>query len=290
VANTSPILKKIISMKLIHVLLLFGLIVADRSLSRAQSSEPSTTLPTVLSTTVDRAQDSAVYSSAIQTTDLDGSVSIRTNQFVLLENAMNYQDESGAWKKSEDIIESFPDGATARQGPHKAIFSNELNSPDVFDLQDSDGHRVTGGIRALQVTDVASGRSMLLATVKPTVTAQLLPPTQILFENCMEGGLKIDVIYTWRHNLFAQDIILKSRPLLPDGFDPASTRLEILTEFTRSPVPSLNSGGEVDPDHVVIGLGQFDIVPGTSFPIDDGSALTLGNLQPSGEGKHVKKQ
>src|SRR2546427_7242799 len=87
------------------------------------------------------------------------------NQFTLLENCLNYF-EDGQWKESEDLIEPVPDGAVARRGPHKASFSSDLNAAAAFDILTSDGKRLRGGVRAIQLTDLASGKSVTLAKVK----------------------------------------------------------------------------------------------------------------------------
>ncbi len=206
---------------------------------------------TVLATTIERGEDFAIYSSTVQSLDPDGKTSTRTNRFTLMENALNYQDDSGQWVQSDDLIESFPDGAIARRGPNKAVFSPELNTADVFDVQCSNGKRITGGIRAIQITDTATGATAVLARVKASAIGKLLPPNTLLYEDCMEG-LGASVVLTWRHNLFAQDVVLNERPILPEGFDPATTTLEVVTEFTQIPAPEVvsvaaeNNGGQKD--------------------------------------------
>ncbi len=71
-------------------------------------------------------------------------------RFTLLENGLHYRDpDSGAWLPSQDLIESFPDGAIARYGPIRAIFSHDLNAESVFDLETPAGARLRGGLRAL---------------------------------------------------------------------------------------------------------------------------------------------
>ena len=76
----------------------------------------------------ERAQDHAVYSRTTAFTNPAGEVSFKTNQFTLLENALHYRDDSGAWRASEDLVEPFEGGAIARRGPTKAIFSKDINT------------------------------------------------------------------------------------------------------------------------------------------------------------------
>jgi len=53
-------------------------------------------------------------------TDRDGLVQTMTNSYTVLDNGMHYL-EDGVWKESRDIIEVFPEGAVARQGPTPTI-------------------------------------------------------------------------------------------------------------------------------------------------------------------------
>jgi len=106
----------------------------------------------------------------------------RTNQFTLLGNCLNYLD-NGQWTESLEVIEPFADGAIARHGPNTAIFSSDLNSQSVFDIQTSDGKRLRGGIRAIQLTDLASVTTTVLAAVKQSAPGELLPPDRIVYSN-----------------------------------------------------------------------------------------------------------
>lgn len=110
----------------------------------------------------------------------------KTNHFTLLENGLNYQ-ENGQWKRSEDLIESFEGGAIARRGPHRAIFSDELNVESVFDIEASDGKRIRGGLRVIQATDFLSGNTVVLGKVKHSVKGRLVPPNKIVYEDAFEG-------------------------------------------------------------------------------------------------------
>jgi hypothetical protein len=188
------------------------------------------------------------------------------------------------------VIESFPEGAIARRGPHKAIFSNDLNVPAVFDIASSDGKRLAGGVRALQLTDFATGQTVVLGKVKESAPGKLLPPNQVLFQDGLEG-VQADILYTWRHNFFAQDVILRQRVALPEGFATASTRLEIVTEFVAAPGAEGTAiqRDESGADDLFVRFGRLAIVPGNVFLNEEGNALALGAFNPFQSGKHVAK-
>src|SRR5882762_10013427 len=104
---------------------------------------------------VERGQDFAVLRKITTTTDAAGNTTFGpTNQITLLENGLHYFAD-GEWRLSQDIVEPFPGGAVAIHGPHKTIFSPDLHAETVFDIQTAEGQRIRGGVRAIQLTDVA---------------------------------------------------------------------------------------------------------------------------------------
>ncbi len=148
-----------------------------------------------------RGQDFAVFQKVTTAPDVTGAVQAQTNSFTLLENGLHYL-ENGEWKPSQDLIKSSPDRAVARHGPNKAMFSSDLNAPAVFDIPTSDGQRLRGGVRAIQLTDLASGKSVVLAVVRGSAPGELLPPNQLVFRDGFDE-LRVDVLYVWKHNSFS---------------------------------------------------------------------------------------
>jgi hypothetical protein len=127
----------------------------------SQAAQPSTgAVSAPPNQLIDQGQNFATYQHVEPVTDLDGQVRFLTNRFTLLENNLNYLD-NGRWKLSEDVIESFPGGAIARRGPDQAVFASDLNAEAVFDILASDGKRIRGGLRAIQVTDLATGKRVI---------------------------------------------------------------------------------------------------------------------------------
>src|SRR5216110_1487237 len=61
------------------------------------------TITELSSGVVERGEDFAVYQRVSAVTDAAGAVSVKTNQFTLLENCLNYL-EDGQWKESENVI------------------------------------------------------------------------------------------------------------------------------------------------------------------------------------------
>src|SRR6266487_413945 len=140
----------------------------------------------------ERGQDFALLRQIATRTDAAGITTFSTNQVTLLENGLHYFAD-GEWKPSEDLIEPFPGGAVARRGPHQTVFSPDLNAEAVFDIQTAEGQRIRGGVRSIQLTDIASGKSLVLATVKGVVPGEIVPPNQVVYRSGFDG-LEADVL------------------------------------------------------------------------------------------------
>jgi len=263
---------------LFHLLFAFVLSVAIRgqgdSSGQSEGRRPEYQI-------AERGQDFAVYRKVSSATNAQYEVTLSTNQFTLLENGLHYQDAAtGEWKESEDVIESFAEGAVARRGPHKAIFAHELNSQVVFDIQAADGKRIRGGVRAIQLTDTRTQETITLATVRDSVTAQILPPNSILFADGFTG-LKADVLINWKHSAWSHDVVLREQPELPPGWNVETTRLEVLTEFIVDAEPDLRRGqASADPsetaNHPVIDFGAMAMIVGKAFAVAETNAVNFG--------------
>ncbi len=117
--------------------------------------------------------------------------------------------------------------------------------------------------------------------MKQSVPGELIPPNQVLYRSAFDG-VEADVLYIWKHNSFSQNVILKENPPpLPPGLEPATTRLEIVTELVQAPDVQITSQvlrkeGNIDVvDHGLISFGEMLAVPGSAFPVDGGSSLNL---------------
>lgn len=77
-----------------------------------------------------------------------------------------------------------------------------MNAETVFDLQSSAGPRLRGGLRALRLTDRASGQSMTVATVKQNAPGELVPSNQVVWRSAF-AGLEVDVVVVWKRHRFS---------------------------------------------------------------------------------------
>gem|GEM_PF-1653953 len=236
----------------------------------------------------------------------DGRQVPRPHRYVELATGMHYWSD-GQWKESQELIEAYLGGAVARHGQHKVIFAYNLATLGAIDMELPDGNRLRSHVLGLSYFDTASGKNVLIAGVKDC-TGVIVEPNQVLYADAFEG-LRADVRYTYTRAGFEQDIILHERPLGPEayGLDPATTRLQVWTEFVQGPKPvkarravQLAKGHQVADE--TLDFGSMQIGTGKAFTLGEGSdpasggprrrageAARLEALQP-GRGVPVGKQ
>src|SRR5262245_12719162 len=115
-------------------------------------------------------------------------------------------------------------------------FRGQPQNRGAIDLLTPDGKRFRSHIIGLAYMDAASGRSTMFAEIKDCNGA-VLPPNQVWYQDAFEGDCVADVRMTYTKSGFEQDVILRDAPPSPAayGLDPATTRLEVWTEFIEAP-------------------------------------------------------
>jgi hypothetical protein len=145
--------------------------------------------------------------------------------------------QDGQWRETVEEIELFEQGAVARQGPHRVLWSLDGTSDEGVDVLTADGQRFRSQVLGLSYYDAASGASVLIAETKAS-QAELSAPNRLVYPDAFDG-VQADLAYEYRRASLAQEVVLRGP--LPDpaqfGMNPATTRLEVLTEFFESPVP-----------------------------------------------------
>ena len=77
-----------------------------------------------------------------------------TGGVVELQTGLQYW-ENGAWLESRELIEIAGQGAIARHGPHRVVFSPDLHSPGSIDLLSPDGQRFRSHVLGLSYYDAS---------------------------------------------------------------------------------------------------------------------------------------
>ena len=218
---------------------------------------------------IERGPDHRVWERLV-TRQVNGEERAMTQRYVELESGLHYE-ENGEWKDSNAEIQPAPNGAVALHTRHKVLFSANLNNWDgAVDLLTRDNKRFRSRILGLAYWDPASGQTVLVAETKDSMGIIGEDKTQIHYPDAFTGILA-DVRYRNFKAGLEQDIILRERPPSPAewGLNPATTRLQVLTEFFDPPVPQkqtrLHNG---IPSDTVLDFGLMRMGAGKAFTIE----------------------
>ena len=249
------------------LLLLLGFWLGLAVVTAQDAPAPKDSAPTV----VERGAHHRVWERVVYEKLPSGETVAQKHRYTEMGNGMHYRGEDGLWKESKEEIEVYPTGAIARQGGHKVIFANNLNTAGAIDMQTPDGKELHSHVLGLSYYDAASGKSALIAEAKDSF-GQIVASNQVIYPDAFTD-FAADVRYTYTKASFEQDVILKERPPLPEayGLDSRTTRLQVLTEFLSPPAPVKTAGtvpsgaGEL-PDET-LDFGAMKMVAGQAFAL-----------------------
>jgi hypothetical protein len=153
-----------------------------------------------------------------------------------------------------------------------------------------DGKRFRSHVLGLAYRDAASGQSVMIADIQNSIGA-VLPPNQVIYQDAFDGDCTADVRYTYTCGAFEQDIIILTAPPSPQsyGLNPATTRLEVWTEFVELPQGTVTSVilKEVTDPLVRQNMVEPDLVDQRLdfgvMKFEQGQAFSLGQGNPFGD-------
>lgn len=192
---------------------------------------------------------------------------------------MNYW-EGQQWAPSVPQFQAVGDGFAATRMQHSVHISANLNTVAAVTMTLMDGTTLRLTPVAIGLYDAASGKSGIITSIQDCFGV-LVDTNQLVFRNAFQGnGLSADIVYTIQRGSFSQDVVVTSRLNPADyGFAPATTRVQIISEFYDPPQPDRmlrplyieNSpavrGRMATPDFVdeLLGFGQAVIGTGTAY-------------------------
>ncbi len=245
---------------------------------------------------VERGEHHRIWESYTPVAAVSGEKIYQTNRVVELASGLHYWD-GAAWIDSKEEIEIIGGKAIARHGSHKVTFAGNLTAIGAVEVNAQDGKKFRSQVMGLSYYDTKTGESVLIAEVKSS-EGFVLPPNQVIYVDAFTD-VKADVRYTYTKAGLEQDIILREAPPSPAefGLDPATTRLEVMTEFLQPPAVrkqlrvvqteenSRTRRGMVSPDFVdeALDFGAMKMGGGKAFQLDS-------NGQSAGSTVPVAKQ
>src|SRR5262245_42678508 len=218
---------------------------------------------------VERGQHYRIWQRTVQETLANGDIVTRQSGYTELAVGMHYV-KNGLWTESKEEIELFQDGAIARQGQIQVIFAPNIATPGAIDLLMPDGKRWRTHVLGIAVYDRATGQSELVAEVKDSI-GELHPPNVIIYPDAFSTttGASGAIRYTYSRDRLEQDVVLFKRLDLPQGFNPATSQLEVWTEAVDFEEPEkivLQTDGATDQTLV---FGAMRIMAGQDVPLQD---------------------
>ncbi len=196
-------------------------------------------------------------------------LSYHTNRVTELATGMNYWDpNSNQWLPSSEAITITATGGKAVNGQTKATFSANINTLGATDLQLSDGQHLKHHIEGLMYLDASSGESVCFAVLKDSIGQVQPSGNVVVYSDSFSGGITADVRYENRRDQFSQEVVIRSQlpdPYLAYGFNPQTTKLQVITEFLDPPTASVRSTG----NDIVVDFGSMMFGPGRAFALGD---------------------
>jgi hypothetical protein len=209
--------------------------------------------------------NSRVWSGTNYETTPDGQTIPHVHQYTELATGLNYLVNE-QWVESSEAISILPDGtAAATNGQHQVYFPADIYN-GVIETVTPDGLHLKSRPLALSYDDGTN--TALIATLTNSV-GQLLGTNQMIYANAF-SGIAADLVYTYTKAGFEQDVVLREQPPTPAslGFDPSTTRLQLLTEFFNSAQPSATSSNwnqQAGLTDTTLAFGKMKMIRGKAF-------------------------
>ena len=229
---------------------------------RADQAAPATPVITA------RGPHHRVWTKTNVVTGLDGLTRTNASSYIELGSEMHRWDvQAGQWVDAEAVIEIEGNTAVSRKGAHNVTFAANANTAGCIDLVAPDGKRFRSHVLGIALFNSANSRSEMIGSLKNS-TGELYPPNVVIYPDAFDG-LKADLRYTYRLGSFEQDVILRENPILPQGYPPDTTRLEVWTEFIEAPGAFLTQRAVSGMTDDTLDFGAMQTGPGKAFALSD---------------------
>jgi hypothetical protein len=203
-------------------------------------------------------------------TNQSGEVITNLNSYAELSTGLCFL-QNGQYVDSVEQINIVGTGAEAVQGPCKVQWAADASTAGgAVQLTSPGGQQYSTRVYGLALIDVATGSNVLIAAITNS-TGLLMGNNQIVYPSAF-AGLQADIQDTYLLSGFEQNVILREQlPSAADyGLNPATTWLEVLTQFFSPPAPlitTVETNGLSD--DVQLDFGDMGIGRGAAFLTPD---------------------
>lgn len=238
---------------------------------QVSANQSSVQAPTPYSIVANDA-NSRVWQRTVYEQGPNGQVIPKSHSYTELASGLNHW-LNGQWAESKEEIDILPDGtAAATNGQYHVCFPGNIYDGEIL-MVTPDGKALQSEPMALSYDDGTN--TVLIATLTNSI-GELVAPNEVVYPNAF-GGLNADLEYTYKKGGFEQDVILHSQPPSPEslGLNPATTRLQVLTEFFNPPQPGVStaqlpSQAGLALSDETLDFGQTTFAPGRAFLMGTG--------------------
>jgi len=201
----------------------------------------------------------------------DGKQIPHIHQYTELATGLHYWN-NGQWVDSKEEINILPNStAAAIHGQHQAYFSGNIYQ-GVIELVTPDGKHLQSRPLGLSYDD---GTNTVLIAELTNSVGYLVGSNQVIYPDAFTD-FKADLRYTYTKAGIEQDVVLREQLPGPEsyGLNPATARLQVLTEFFNPPQPAVTA--TMLPQSAGTGLTDENLNFGT-MRMGRGKAFLIGN-------------
>lgn len=150
----------------------------------------------------------------------------------LASTATNRSDALLILSEPVAVIRPVPGGARAEYGLQKVYFPLDARGGDALTITTPEGRVLKCRATFLAAHDLKTDQRWLIAEVTNRI-GLIVGKDQVVYTNAFDS-IAADIRYRYTKHSLEQDILLHENPVLPKEFAPATTRLEVWSEWFDS--------------------------------------------------------
>lgn len=220
---------------------------------------------------IERGPNHRVWERTVDETSKTGFVHHRKHSYTEIATGLCYSDGT-MWIDADPEIVIVPDGTGVTQkAAHSAHFLADISSDKSVSCAAS-GQQINSHIIGICYYDWKNRRETQVAAINSSI-GSVTDKNHVLYANAFDG-LKADVRYSVKKSGLGQDVIFREQIPAPADFqmDPATTRVEVWTEFVQPPPVTLSAArNDANGQHVddTIDFAGIRIGRGTAFSLEN---------------------
>jgi hypothetical protein len=250
---------------------LFALFCCTATAAPQHQVVPTTLIPVGPAEVIERGVNHKVWQQTFTETSPRGKVVQKKRSYTELATGSCYQ-QNGVWLDADPEVVIAPDGTGfTKKAAHSAHFLSDISS-DQSISSTVGGKQLNSHVLGLCYYDWKNQREAQIAGIKSSI-GTVTDKSHVLYGDAFDN-ISADVRYTFKKSGLAQDVIFREQLPSPADFqmDPATTRVEVWTEFVHAPQAALrhqrqHANGQQHPE--IIDFDGVYLRQGAAFAIQN---------------------